>query len=1139
MLIIKPYGKSVTENNIRSIVRELPTGNCSVKENISSFVKENDRIVIAQWVSVIDKIIQKPKPNKKASPKQHDIREMIGNACWEIIQNKNMLQGNDGELRKIWDWKIKPYEVDRKIREGRIPEGRWYKSFVNNNNFIKENAEQIAQQIYEHLYENALCIDKKNCQNRIGLIEHRANSISKNTLNEKITVISWDENTFKEYCMGGDVAKEIKREAEKNKRIFYDMAAKKLFEHWACIFKNNAGLPLTIKEAEETKKPLFDLHMAVKDYYRRTLKDHKRTDIVRILPSNMSDLYKRIKQKETNKDINALIRLGKIIHYESSGANEDSTSFIVDKFPAKDAIKNSIYWTSDAQQKIKRNEAFVRVWRSVLSYTARTLKDWADPNDKIKDDILGSESIKTIKENYTQYANPEKAALLFNYTAFNNDPEVLGLALAVIANLRNNSFHFKGLGSFASTLKTYDDKLQNFSSALIKIKTFWEDENFSHQKQIIQMMEGSHSGRFFNKEQNEKIFNAVSLDDAIISLPRFGRILLRSENAWKTGENQSFLPNVPNRDVLEKYPSLLCQYTALKLLYETSFKVWLVNCNANILNVYIKKSVERSTNAAKTINARNVVHADLIKAKATELGGIEEAGNIDDFFFKLSAAMASEMRIQRGYDSNSEKAREQAEYIEDLKCDVLLLAFQDFIKDRGFTFITNLKSESSAKTVNAMSGLQSFTAQKGAEEWQHILYFVLHLVSVEDVSALLHQIYKWEILAQKGNDTQKITGDIQNIVKVLKLYIARHDAKFSGGMTVNLPEEYLSLFESVASIGEVLPQQGKETQIPIRGLREMQRFGQSTSLMPRFEKCKITKDQIDRYNKLAECIEVHQKKREDLHSKWVKEKSLSDENKKQYAIALQAVIEFRALAHHVFMKNYINLHRLQMAVLGRLVDYSGLWERDLYFVTLAVLYKHGKTPSCVMNKEAKKYFKKGLIVKTINGIQDAGIKDEIKSYFGASVFETIKEIRNDFAHFNMLQKGEPQICLTEQVNQARKLMAYDRKLKNAVSKSIIELLAREGVILNWQMNNHVLESASISSKSIEHIKDKQIHENLLSVEYLKMIADLFSGAINEKKSIIDEDITQIQFNMFKGGRWNHRFEKNHKKDGIKRMRSNG
>ena len=86
-------------------------------------------------------------------------------------------------------------------------------------------------------------------------------------------------------------------------------------------------------------------------------------------------------------------------------------------------------------------------------------------------------------------------------------------------------------------------------------------------------------------------------------------------------------------------------------------------------------------------------------------------------------------------------------------------------------------------------------------------------------------------------------------------------------------------------------------------------------------------------------------------------------------------------------------------------------------------------------------------------------------------------------------------------------MSYDRKLKNAVSKSIIELLHREGLTLKWQMADHALANASLKTRQADHIGSRKIKENLHGDALVAMAAALFGGEaeVNDDVRAIDPD----------------------------------
>jgi hypothetical protein len=107
-------------------------------------------------------------------------------------------------------------------------------------------------------------------------------------------------------------------------------------------------------------------------------------------------------------------------------------------------------------------------------------------------------------------------------------------------------------------------------------------------------------------------------------------------------------------------------------------------------------------------------------------------------------------------------------------------------------------------------------------------------------------------------------------------------------------------------------------------------------------------------------------------------------------------------------------------------------------------------------------------------------------------------------------------------------MAYDRKLKNAVSKSVMELMSREGIELRWKMKiegiAHDLTDAELSSRRATHLGGKRLtladsgpkprmvplEETLHSVGYVAMIATAFDGKMRRTPSIAD-DLSKVDW----------------------------
>lgn len=400
MQIIKPYGRSFTETNQRVLLDKHRD-----KHNIPPFAASHEKLVIAQWVSVIDKIVRKPNPKGKISlptPQQYQLRETLGNAAW--LELNKRLPCSDHAV--FWRSKIHPYGHETQVQEpAPLLQGRWYQRFVGDlePTAITENVAQIiVERIASHLYDAELRLGEHSTERRQGKITAQAETIQKNVLKPHRVMQGWNETDRQEYLAAGDVAAAIHaevshrvKEAQKcreNKqapqdehRVRLELAGSLLYSHWAKAFRDTDGSVMGIQQAVTHKPGLFALHSAVKDTYSRLLKHSRKRDHTTTLPKTMQALYAMVGNKQQNRDLAALVQLGKVLYYREA---EGETV----------PLANSRFWGSDGQAEIKRAEAFVRVWRHGLGQANLTLANWASlpGQDFGHDSLSGNEFDKHI-----------------------------------------------------------------------------------------------------------------------------------------------------------------------------------------------------------------------------------------------------------------------------------------------------------------------------------------------------------------------------------------------------------------------------------------------------------------------------------------------------------------------------------------------------------------------------------------------------------------------------------------------------------------------------------------------------------------------------------------------------------------------
>ena len=94
MRIIKPYGRSETgfegKKKLRRAIRRksnLGTPN-DIPNDIVAFATTHPELVIAQWISAIDKIAAKPRGTHKPTPEQRALRQRLGEAAWQLLDEE-------------------------------------------------------------------------------------------------------------------------------------------------------------------------------------------------------------------------------------------------------------------------------------------------------------------------------------------------------------------------------------------------------------------------------------------------------------------------------------------------------------------------------------------------------------------------------------------------------------------------------------------------------------------------------------------------------------------------------------------------------------------------------------------------------------------------------------------------------------------------------------------------------------------------------------------------------------------------------------------------------------------------------------------------------------------------------------------
>lgn len=1003
-------------------------------------------------------------------------------------------------------------------------------------------AAMLAQMIRDHLMGSA---DTETAGHRKGLIAHRAASIKSSFIHgNKIRNLQPPPSCcHTDYCKAGDVAQKICDAQKSSKKGFGPRdAAAILFAHYPKVFTDNDAV-MTIAQAKSEKPTLFSLHEEIKDFYKTRLSVKARPAtqgkesgvknkfIHPNLPKDFDELKNMLAARTKNRNQSDLMRQGRIIHYEAADSGQPLLE------------KPGHYHSSDGQTDIKLTEAFVRVWRSALSHANRNLANWLAPSGNGLD-IRGDWIIKALEEDLPVNV-AEQTPVLFGSWSRNNlsrNRDHLDLIKELHRTnqvLRDNSFHFTSLNQFVSAFqeleqsshKPPEDPSRPLCSGPDLVQNLLRDDSLKASSRLRDTLLAAHVDTFLTQPQLWQLWSLISSkpDSELFPLPRFNNIVRRASHKWGKGNKEQILPKPVNRSSMEK-PEIHCRYVITKLIYERSFRSWLSKRNAIEINSWITKAEQAADKAAQQINGDNT-----LRGRMTGMVRLTNGENIQKFLSHLARLTAGEFRVQAGYEPDRQAAKEQADWLNNLQWDVVILAFCDYAAEKELDWLPGIR-QANSPTQAKLSNVESLPippADQPTGPLHHSrVYALLHLIPVEEVGKLLHQLRRWDCGRKAhGNSAHPLKW----IEDILSLYLDSHDAKFRDQQPLHKIPMLTSLFESTALAERAMPPEATDQadnhsskRIPTRALREALRFGSLYLLSNIFKSAKITEDH---WNELAalEALERSESggqskiaaasaERERLHQILAKSNKNKHENrdKDKYKDALITVIRHRRLSNHVRLVNHVRLNQILMSVLGRFSDMAGIYERDIYFTLLGLCSMHESTREEIFCSCQKELMNDGRILEGIEKVckkncsVNTEIRDKIihdlRTFFpkpipqneGDSNYKNIKDIRNDFSHFNMLQTNSemahPVINLTAAMNHARILLSYDRKKKNAISASIATLLDREQVIIRWDMTtDHKLTNARCSSRQIKHLENEHWKENLRDECFLTMVSTLFGG----------------------------------------------
>ena len=767
---------------------------------------------------------------------------------------------------------------------------------------------------------------------------------------------------------------------------------------------------------------------------------------------------------------------------------------------------NDVVVNSEKISEIRTKEAFLRSIIGVSSSAYFSLRNILN-TDNTQDitNKVDKEVDKLYQEN-KKIELEERLKLFFgNYFDINNQQEIKVFLMnidKIISSIRHEIIHFK--------METNAQNIFDFNNVNLgnTAKNIFSNE-INEEKIKFKIFKQLNSANVFDYLSNKDI--TEYMDKVVFSF---------------TNRNVSFVP------------SFTKIYNRVQdLANSLEIKKWKIpdKSEGKDAQIYLLKNIYYGKFLDEFLNEENGIFIS-IKDKIIELNRNQ---NKRTGFYKLEKFEKIEETnpkkyleiIQSLYMINIEEIDSEGKNIFlDFIQKIFLKGFFEFIKN-NYNYLLELKKIQDKKNIFDSEMSEYIAGEKTLEDIGEIneiiqdikiteidkilnqtdkincFYLLLKLLNYKEITELKGNLEKYQILS-KTNVYEKelmllnIVNLDNNKVKIENFKIlAEEIGKFIE--KINIEEinknkkiktfEELRNFEKGENTGEYYNIYSDDKNIKnIRNLYNIKKYGMLDLLEKISEKTNycIKKKDLEEYSELRKQLEDEKtnfyKIQEYLHSKYQQKpkKILLKNNKNDYEKYKKSIENIEKYVH---LKNKIEFNELNLLqslllkILHRLVGFTSIWERDLRFrligefpdeLDVEDIFDHRKRYKGTGKGICKKYDR---FINTHTEYKNNNKMENVK-------FADNNPVRNYIAHFNYLPN--PKYSILKMMEKLRKLLDYDRKLKNAVMKSIKDILEEYGFKAEFIINSdkeiilNLVKSVEIIHLGKEDLKSRRNSEDL-------------------------------------------------------------
>lgn len=728
----------------------------------------------------------------------------------------------------------------------------------------------------------------------------------------------------------------------------------------------------------------------------------------------------------------------------------------------------------------KRQEAFVLNTIGACAFAANNIRNIVDR--ELDEDILGKRALgDCIQKNIVDY----DLFKMFYGKDYNSNKETLWAIRGSVQGIRNKVIHYKkdAIENIFNINDFEYPKIENKDNKSTYKQSAFKDylhEDISNLSELFanQLMTGGVLS-YYSIDNLKTILNEIKFDlcrSSMPFIPSFKKIFKRGCN-YQVPDHylkvENYLPKGNNNETEEEYQA---RYFLLKLIYNNIF---ISSFDGETFRVIAKLVLKENKNYASTkTNKDEYAFNDIREIKDDE--------EIIDYMSYVQSSIMQQQIIkdEKEFKTNTEQRNNFEKYL----LDVFVKGFDVFIDNFNLKSIhkTEYQFDSALKNKDKADELKKKKEEitpyckikEGVideKESSHIAFYTFcKLLDANHLSNLRNEIIKYRQCS--NNDF-----NLHHLLGIIELCLLKAD-----NLTINNQEKIISDKEQVAlfvedkkelkEYGDLYIQLDEKTVVVHSSIELLNKYGTKQRLLNLVEKnpdFKVKHSEYIDWRNLKEKIENKVKEREELHKKWEKEDKLDTKEKERYKYLADKIDIYNWLdnkLHFVYLKK---IHSLTIDILGRMAGFVTLFERDFQYLDKRL--------------GTNLDFSKGLPKEKTIDVE----------YENLMLSDNYRDIRNYIAHFNYLSSKELNYSIIDLINELRELLSYDRKLKNAVSKSIIDIFDKNGMVLTLELDNdskHILRLKDIKPKEIYHLGTKkgkyEIVTNQVQIEFCEICKSL-------------------------------------------------